>query len=284
MNKTVKHSASPLQFHLIGSNFTDIAPETWNYRNLKSRFWRLYWHDNAGGGITVNGDYIEIDPCHIFLIPPEVIFSTRTSAKLVQLNIHFIIQPFQGVDSAPVLKLKPTPSMEELKELCRQNFSKEDIDRLRINSIALASCFISRLPENTLRKKTENDFQITKLCSSIRNFYHETLSVSSMVKISGLGSPSSLTRKFRSETGTSPYHYLLGQRYRYAAELLRTQNYTIKEICEMISVNDPFHFSRTFKKLYGMSPKNYRKQFTGAVKPFKPAVKTVNNVPTGRGK
>ena len=42
MNKTVKHSASPLQFHLIGSNFTDIAPETWNYRNLKSRFWRLY--------------------------------------------------------------------------------------------------------------------------------------------------------------------------------------------------------------------------------------------------
>ena len=66
---------------------------------------------------------------------------------------------------------------------------------------------------------------------------------------------------FRKYTGTTPYQYLLHLRYSRAASLLEMGNCTIDEICDIIGVRDRFHFSRTFKKLYGSAPAAYRHNF-----------------------
>jgi hypothetical protein len=49
------------------------------------------------------------------------------------------------------------------------------------------------------------------------------------------------------------------QRVGLAAALLRTTTLTVREVGERVGLNDPFHFSRFFKKETSESPAVYRK-------------------------
>jgi AraC-like DNA-binding protein len=71
-------------------------------------------------------------------------------------------------------------------------------------------------------------------------------------------SPWHLCRLFKIGTGTSVTQYVLGLRMQEAKELLETTCLRIKEIMNQVGIRDESHFARTFKKLFGMSPTQYR--------------------------
>ena len=71
-------------------------------------------------------------------------------------------------------------------------------------------------------------------------------------------SPWHLCRLFRMGTGTSVTQYLLNLRMQKAKELLETSCLRVKEIMNQVGIRDESHFARTFKKLYGVSPTQYR--------------------------
>jgi AraC-like DNA-binding protein len=49
-------------------------------------------------------------------------------------------------------------------------------------------------------------------------------------------------------------------RYERAARLLRESNATVLEIALEVGYEDPSHFSRAFKRIAGVSPREYRHQ------------------------
>lgn len=63
---------------------------------------------------------------------------------------------------------------------------------------------------------------------------------------------------FKEETGKSPAQYLRALRMREAARLLETTFLNVKEVMHRIGVHDESHFTRDFKKVYGMTPAQYR--------------------------
>jgi AraC-like DNA-binding protein len=69
---------------------------------------------------------------------------------------------------------------------------------------------------------------------------------------------SQYTHLFKSYTGISPMTYLTELRIQRACEYLDTTDLTIKQIASELGYNDPFYFSRLFKKSTGVSPKLYR--------------------------
>ena len=71
-------------------------------------------------------------------------------------------------------------------------------------------------------------------------------------------SPWHLCRLFRTATGTSVNQYLLNLRMHKAKELLETTCLRVKEIMNKVGIRDESHFARTFKKLFGVSPSQYR--------------------------
>jgi AraC-like DNA-binding protein len=71
-------------------------------------------------------------------------------------------------------------------------------------------------------------------------------------------SPWHLCRLFKIATGTSVNQYLLGLRMERAKELLETTCMRVKEIMNQVGIRDESHFARTFKKLFGVSPSQYR--------------------------
>lgn len=76
-------------------------------------------------------------------------------------------------------------------------------------------------------------------------------------------SPYYFSRIFREETGQTFIEYLTGIRIERAKELLREQRYTMKEICAEIGYSDPNYFSRSFKKNVGVTPTEYKEEYTG---------------------
>lgn len=74
-------------------------------------------------------------------------------------------------------------------------------------------------------------------------------------------SPWHLCRLFKMATGTSVNQYLLGLRMQKAKELLETTCLRVKEIMNQVGIRDESHFARTFKKLYRVSPSQYRAMY-----------------------
>lgn len=67
-----------------------------------------------------------------------------------------------------------------------------------------------------------------------------------------------LCRIFREHLGISPQEFLITFRLRKAVQLLRTTNLSIKDIGNAVGYPNQLHFSRAFKNVYGMSPKQWR--------------------------
>ncbi len=67
-----------------------------------------------------------------------------------------------------------------------------------------------------------------------------------------------LSRAFKQEFGVNYWSYVIKVRMEKAAELLVGTSWKNSRIAEHIGFLDESHFSRVFKKYYGMTPKEYR--------------------------
>ncbi|MFD2329130.1 AraC family transcriptional regulator [Cohnella sp. GCM10020058] len=83
------------------------------------------------------------------------------------------------------------------------------------------------------------------------------------ITVEQLASTLGLDRKylsviFKEATGLPPQQYLLHYRMERAGELLRKGQYTIGEVARSVGYQDALLFSKMFKKLKGVPPKQYR--------------------------
>lgn len=68
---------------------------------------------------------------------------------------------------------------------------------------------------------------------------------------------------FHAKTGHSPINYLTQLRIQQACHQLDFSNMKINQIAGMVGYEDAFYFSRSFKKVMGISPNAYRKKIKG---------------------
>jgi AraC-like DNA-binding protein len=69
-----------------------------------------------------------------------------------------------------------------------------------------------------------------------------------------------LSRIFRRFHKDTPYKFLIRLKMGHAASLLLTTGNLIKNIASELGFENPFHFSRAFKSVYGISPECFVKQ------------------------
>ncbi len=68
-----------------------------------------------------------------------------------------------------------------------------------------------------------------------------------------------LCRLFKRFDTQSPYQYLLSLKMAYAADRFQKSDAQVKEVAQELGFNDPFHFTRVFKRLFGISPLTFKK-------------------------
>ena len=65
-------------------------------------------------------------------------------------------------------------------------------------------------------------------------------------------------RGFKKATGFSPHKYLILQRIERAENLLHQDKLSIAEISYQLGFTSQSHFTTTFRKMTGVTPKYYR--------------------------
>lgn len=91
-----------------------------------------------------------------------------------------------------------------------------------------------------------------------KNFTSPDISVSSLAQLCGV-SEVYFRKIFISCCGISPKEYIIVKRMEYAKELLSSGEFEVSKIAEMCGYPAPCHFSREFKRRFGVSPNNYQK-------------------------
>ena len=89
------------------------------------------------------------------------------------------------------------------------------------------------------------------------NFDDEQISLNRVAERIGM-SPNHFSSIFSREMDTTFIEYLIGKRMEKAKELLRTTQLRSSEIAYRVGYRDPHYFSSTFKKIQGMTPREYR--------------------------
>jgi AraC family transcriptional regulator, transcriptional activator FtrA len=69
-------------------------------------------------------------------------------------------------------------------------------------------------------------------------------------------------RRFGAETGTTPHHWLTGQRVAAARQLLETSDETVERIAALVGFNSAVVLRDHFRRHTGVAPVAYRRQFS----------------------
>lgn len=69
---------------------------------------------------------------------------------------------------------------------------------------------------------------------------------------------------FKAETGVAPAQYLKVIRLRRAQELITTTYLSMKQVMSSVGVHDTGHFAKDFKRMYGLTPGEYRERHRDA--------------------
>jgi two-component system response regulator YesN len=93
------------------------------------------------------------------------------------------------------------------------------------------------------------------------NYCDPNISLISTAKSVGM-SPAHFSTKFAQTMGNNFINYLTAMRISRAKELLAATDTTLSAIAMDIGYNEPNYFSHVFKKLEGITPKEYRSKFT----------------------
>lgn len=171
---------------------------------------------------------------------PVVLLTAKTNiqSKIEGMEIgadSYIEKPF----SSPYL-LAVISNLISSRETLRRNLANSHY--AEVSTMALTKAdeeFICKLSE-LIRSNLQNpDFNIDDMAGSLNM------------------SRSSFYRKVEGVLDLSPKEYLKVERLKRAAELLKSKEYRINEICYMVGFSTSSYFTKCFLKQYGVLPKDY---------------------------
>ena len=148
---------------------------------------------------------------------------------------------------------------------CRQN---DRIDNSKTDIYESLACADSRSDLAAILSSMVDDwYEINQATGNvyvrfakeyIKENYQNDIRLSEIAQAESIN-PTYLSRIFSEETGETFSDYLIRYRIQLAKELLHNISINVSEVAEQVGYNDVKHFSSSFKKIVGISPKDYRK-------------------------
>ena len=109
---------------------------------------------------------------------------------------------------------------------------------------------------NHVNKNVSSFYKIT---SYMNENYNKIITIEELLNLAKITNRQ-LRKMFNEEYGCSPMQYLIGIRINRACYLLAYSDTNITEIANSVGFDDSNYFSRKFKQIKGVSPRDYRAQ------------------------
>lgn len=220
------------------------------------------------GTVTLQGEKHRLQPGTLFCYGPGIRqeIATNPTDPLVKYFVDFA-----GLNAVSVLAvggLKPGQALQILAPGDLQAVFEELIHNgLRATRYSAAIC--TKLLECIALKVAELSapsegvespaFLTFRKCHQHIQQHFERLRTLDQIARECHVNDAYLCRLFRRFDHQTPYQFLVRLKMNLAAERLREPGALIKQVAERSGFSDPFHFSRAFKSVFGVSPDAFRK-------------------------
>ena len=106
---------------------------------------------------------------------------------------------------------------------------------------------------------SQDEIFLAKLLNFMeKNIDNSELTVEDMVSEMAYGR-TVFFNKLKGLTGLAPIEFIRELRIKRAAQLLKSGEYNVSQVTYMVGMSDSRYFSKCFKKVYGMTPSEYKK-------------------------
>lgn len=106
------------------------------------------------------------------------------------------------------------------------------------------------------RRGTRSDALVEQARTYIHSHYSEKLALTDVAEHLNISS-GHLSNTFKKFTGVTISDYIATVKIEHAKELIDTHKYLMYEISDMLGFENPYYFSKVFKKITGISPREY---------------------------
>jgi len=255
---------------------------------VKSRL--LVWCLSGAGRIRVNGRAHDVGPdrflflpwgCSVAYLPQPHVSSLRLGGVHI-IPDHAPDQPLEsGVSHGPGDRLAACPWRRDAPGLPRDVVSGMLTNRPAVRHMAeaavalwqedrldrpvsasLAQMLLSQLRLPVAQRRLPHPALPHRLHAVVvftRDHLQHRLTLTELSRVAGC-SCSTLNRMFRRQFGLSPIEWVIRERMQSAAQQLLSSGATIAEIAANVGIDNPFYFSRLFRKVMGCPPREYRSQ------------------------
>lgn len=231
----------------------------WNFPNVMSPFWRLYYNGRKGHRVIFQKREIELTPKHWMLIPDGQCFHCQGAVPVPTLWFAFsVARRLKPEQPIPIL-LPPDRTeqllMHDVKRLFAKNAESRNHTRIFHVSMSLLHVVLSR---KEIQWQSHIPASVAETAKYIEEHFASPLSVSHLAKKMSL-SVEALARSFKKHQGATIGQTILKTRVREAVRLLLDTDEKIEIIAEQTGFPNRFYFSRIFKKITNESPAAFRR-------------------------
>ena len=259
-NKRALRIWKDFELNVLYSGLAGTGPE-WQAEHVCSPFSRLYFILEGEGLARTGEKTLRLRAGRVYLIPAEMDFSYSCEEHMEQLFFHVNVNGQNGMDYFRDCRrlLEREGSPERTGLICRLYRSERAADVFRLKGLIWEE-LAAFAQEGELPKPSEQNY--SELVS--RFFFLAQNPVSAASQIRELAqelhvSESTLSKRFRRETGITPGVYLNRLVLDRACLLLLSGEMSIAEVAERLGFSDQFYFTKYFRRQMDMTPSAYRK-------------------------
>lgn len=255
---------------------------------VKAYDYRLMYIYDGKGAFTIDDIRYEAEKGHLFLWRPGIKYSIHTDSQnhlsiiaisfdftCMKSNISYPIPPekanifdeerisevieFNDLNGFnKLIHLKNMQSIESrLMELINEYMTRKKhyVHKIRGSFLSIL-CDIARCLSTSNTDSYMMNNKIDLIIEYIHKNYHNPITNQEIGEYFNFH-PIYINRLMVKHTGFSLHQYLINYRISLAIDFLQNTSKSITEIAYLVGFKDINHFSKCFKKMVGLSPKNY---------------------------
>ncbi len=270
----IQHNPISKQLYITDIGIYPKAKDHLRERVNGSKQHILMYCTDGEGWILIGNNRINVKANQYFIIPANIPH-TYGSSKDNPWTIYWIhfsgltadyfidtISEAQNITPSEISRIDERLDLfEEMIQNLEMGYSMENIDYANICLWHFLASFRYLSQFRQVRKPQERDLT-EKSIFYMRKHLKEKLTLEDLAQQANL-SVAHYSMLFKQKTGHSPLNYLIQLKIQNACRLLDHTHLNIKEIAQQVGYDDPYYFSRIFKKIMNISPKEYRKTLKG---------------------
>lgn len=276
---------------LLNTDYVQLDSR-WNYKNVISPYHRVYYIDAGEGKISDTTKTLKLEAGYLYMIPSYTLCNLVCESYLSQYFVQFfegstdgtslfsdvrLVHRVKANDIDPInfrrlvdinpgrgINRSDNPQVYEkniyYKEYQELNNHQKISDFLETQGILFQ--LLSRFTVPEIFQVREKKVIPAKVLDAMRFVYanlHLPLKVKSLAERASLN-PEYFSRLFEKHTGTLPLSFIYEARVERAVHMMATSRASNTEIASLTGFESLSHFTRTFKKIMGLTPGVYRKQ------------------------